>query len=282
MKLFRTIAVALITLGTTLPAFSGEVAVLRNGFSINFERKEIRGQITRLYLTGGFVDVPSAEIESFEQAPDDPPDVPAPPPGPNAASSASPAQAPAVQATAPSSQNPAATADLDQMIREASNRYRLDPDFVNSVIKAESNFHVRAVSPKGAQGLMQLMPATAAQLGVSDAFDPKANVEAGTAYLSFLLDLYHDDAVKALAAYNAGSRRVDQYHGVPPYMETREYVAKIVRDFNAKKMAQMKAGGVSSAQAAKPGAATHKTTTRKKSKRSQPQEAVVPKPQKPA
>ena len=109
-----------------------------------------------------------------------------------------------------------------------------------SVIRAESNFKPHAVSPKGARGLMQLMPSTAAQLGVADAFDPKANIEAGTAHLNSLLNLYHDDPVKALAAYNAGAHRVDQYHGVPPYRETRAYVSKIVRDFNAKKRAQMK------------------------------------------
>ncbi|MGH9571266.1 MAG: lytic transglycosylase domain-containing protein, partial [Candidatus Angelobacter sp.] len=116
----------------------------------------------------------------------------------------------------------------------------LDPDFVSSVIKAESNFKPHAVSRKGAKGLMQLMPQTAAQLGVKDPFDPRANVEAGTAFLSDLLDQYHDDPIKALAAYNAGAHRVHQYHGVPPFRETRAYVANIVRDFNARKRAQMK------------------------------------------
>jgi hypothetical protein len=293
MKLFRTIAVGLGVLAFALPAFSAEVAVLRNGFSINFERKEIKGDITRLYIGGGYVDVPSAEIESFEQAPDDPPDIPAASTqaSSSAASSAAtlnPASSavtvnpiPSVAAQPALTQSPNAPADLDQMVREASSRYRIDPDFVNSVIKAESNFKIHAVSPKGAQGLMQLMPATAAQLGVANAFDPKANVEAGTAYLSYLLDLYHDDAVKALAAYNAGAHRVDQYHGVPPYMETREYVAKIVRDFNAKKMAQRKAAGTSTATAGK-AVSGRKAATRKKPKRTQPQEAVVSKPQKPA
>ena len=151
-------------------------------------------------------------------------------------------------------------ADLDQLVREASARRQLDPDFVNSVIKAESNFKTRAVSPKGAQGLMQLMPGTAAQLGVSNAFDPKANVEAGTQYLSDLLDLYHDDPIKALAAYNAGTQRVEQYHGVPPYRETRTYIARIVHDFNAKKRAKM---GVSQVAANKAGTKTTKTATQK-------------------
>ena len=138
--------------------------------------------------------------------------------------------------------NPAAqNIDLDEVVREASSKNRLDPDFVSSVIKAESNFKTHAVSKKGALGLMQLMPSTAAQLGVADPFDPKANVEAGTAHLSALLDRYNNDPIKALAAYNAGAHRVKQYNGVPPYRETRAYINKIVRDFNAKKRAQMKA-----------------------------------------
>jgi soluble lytic murein transglycosylase-like protein len=109
------------------------------------------------------------------------------------------------------------------------------------VIKAESGFNVRAVSPKGAQGLMQLMPGTASQLGVPNAFDPQANVEGGTRYLRELLERYNFDLVKALAAYNAGPQRVEQFGGVPPYYETRAYVARIVKDFNKKKVAQGKA-----------------------------------------
>ncbi len=165
-------------------------------------------------------------------------------------------------------------ADLDQVVREASSRHQIDPDFVNSVIKAESNFQSRAVSRKGAQGLMQLMPGTASQLGVTNPFDPRANVEGGTAHLSQLLDLYHNDAVKALAAYNAGAHRVEQYHGVPPYWETRAYVARIVRDFNAKKRAQMKAA-TSSAGNVKP-------AKKKVSTPARPEEASVTKPPKPA
>jgi len=109
------------------------------------------------------------------------------------------------------------------------------------VIKAESGFNAHAVSPKGAQGLMQLMPGTASQLGVPNAFDPQANVEGGTKYLRELLERYNFDLVKALAAYNAGPQRVEQFGGVPPYYETRAYVARIVKDFNRKKAAQEKA-----------------------------------------
>ena len=133
--------------------------------------------------------------------------------------------------------------DLTQVVNEISGKYRLDPDLVNSVIKAESEFNPHAISPKGAQGLMQLMPGTASQLGVRNAFDPQANVDGGTKYLRELLEMYNFDLVKALAAYNAGPQRVERFGGVPPYYETRAYVAKIVRDFNKKKAAQEKAAG---------------------------------------
>jgi len=85
---------------------------------------------------------------------------------------------------------------------------------------------------------MQLMPQTASQLGVTNSFDPKANVDGGTKYLRELLEKYNYDVVKTLAAYNAGPQRVEQYHGVPPYYETRAYIARIIRDFNRKKLAE--------------------------------------------
>jgi len=124
------------------------------------------------------------------------------------------------------------------MVAGAGERHQIDPDFINSVIRAESGFHSNAVSKKGAQGLMQLMPGTASQLGVANSFDPNSNVEGGTKYLRELLEKYNYDPVKALAAYNAGSKRVDQYHGVPPYYETQAYIARIIRDYNQKKIAE--------------------------------------------
>ena len=238
-----------------LPCFAGEVAVLRNGFSIRHERREIVGDVTRLYVNpdgSSFVDVPTAEIEHFEAAPDEPPS--------SSRLSAStkkpvPTPAPFLRASQP---GPAAL-HLDDVVNSASGRYRLDPDLVNSVIKAESGFNVRAVSPKGAQGLMQLMPGTASSLGVSNAFDPEANVEGGTKYLRELLERYNFDLVKALAAYNAGPQRVEQFGGVPPYYETRVYVAKIVRDFNKKKAAQGKASAPQKSAAQPSTAKTHST-----------------------
>jgi hypothetical protein len=246
LKFVGWIALAL----AALPCFGGEVAVLRNGFSIRHERREVVGDTTRLYTTAdgsSFVDVPTAEIEHFEAAPE------------LAASGTSPVLAKDTRNGAPSaSVFPSASrfattssVDLNEVVNSASGRYRLDPDLVNSVIKAESGFNVRAVSPKGAQGLMQLMPGTASKLGVPNAFDPAANVEGGAKYLRELLERYNFDLVKALAAYNAGPQRVEQFGGVPPYYETRAYVARVVRDFNKKKEAQQKAASSSKTSAAK-------------------------------
>jgi hypothetical protein len=277
MKWFNPIGIALLMLAAQLSAYSAEVALLRNGFSIRFERKEQTGDVTRLFTNGGFIDVPSADIASFEK--EDTPELPAPPAvqqaSPTApAVGAKPAQ---VTAQAASTTMPALSrAELDQFVREISSRYQLDPDFVMSVIKAESNFQARAVSRKGAQGLMQLMPQTASQLGVTDPFNPKANVAGGTAFLNQLLEQYHNDPVKALAAYNAGAHRVEQYHGVPPYRETRAYIARIIRDFNAKKRAQMKPAPANAAK--NPSG----TKLKKQSTPAQPQEADVSKPAKPA
>jgi hypothetical protein len=236
------IAVLAMLAVAVLPCFAGEVAVLKNGFSIRHERREVVGATTRLYVTAdgsSFVDVPTADIEHYEAAPElqtvSTPSV----------ASASRPSLPANQARNGTTRNldafPRASAiDLNEAVNSASGRYRLDPDLVNSVIKAESGFNVRALSPKGAQGLMQLMPGTASQLGVPNAFDPQANIDGGTRYLRELLERYNFDLVKALAAYNAGPQRVEQFGGVPPYYETRRYVARIVKDFNKKKATQEK------------------------------------------
>ena len=130
--------------------------------------------------------------------------------------------------------------DIPTAVTAASDKHGIDADLLYSVIRAESGFNPHAVSNKGAQGLMQLMPGTANKLGVQDAFDTQSNVEGGTRYLRELLDRYHYDLAKALAAYNAGPQRVDQYHGIPPYRETRAYVARIIREYNKKKLQQLK------------------------------------------
>src|ERR1700756_196501 len=262
VHLSRYVAWIVTLVAAAIPCFAGEVAVLKNGFAIKHERREIVGELTRLYVSAdgsSFVDVPTDDIEHFEAAPEEP--VENPPFPQNVKDVAS--QSRSARQTAAFPARP--VTDLSQVVNEASGRYRLDPDLVNSVIKAESGFNVRAVSPKGAQGLMQLMPGTASQLGVPNAFDPQANVDGGAKYLRELLERYNFDMVKALAAYNAGPQRVEQFRGVPPFYETRAYVARIVRDFNKKKLAQGKAAAPQNNVAqkkggTKPGAAAKSTS----------------------
>ena len=121
------------------------------------------------------------------------------------------------------------------MLAHAGAVHNIDEDLLASVVRAESGGQVRAVSRTGAKGLMQLMPGTATAMGINDAFQPQQNVAGGTAYLDILLNRYHDNLSLALAAYNAGPAAVDKYHGIPPYRETREYVARVIREFNRRK-----------------------------------------------
>jgi len=256
----RVAFIALLALAG-LPCFAGEVAVLKNGFSIRHERREVVGDVTRLYTNAegsSYVDVPTAEIEHFEAAPELPAASRPPAAGSGLAASASSPSSPFNgSAKDPRGVPGRPRVDLAEVVNEASGRYQLDPDLVNSVIKAESGFNVRAVSRKGAQGLMQLMPGTASKLGVPNAFDAEANVEGGAKYLRELLERYNFDMVKALAAYNAGPQRVEQFGGVPPYYETRAYVARVVRDFNKKKTAQEKAAAAKGTNGKAPTAKGH-------------------------
>jgi hypothetical protein len=121
--------------------------------------------------------------------------------------------------------------NLDRIIFRAGGRHGIDPRFIHAVIWQESKYKPKAVSHAGAQGLMQLMPATARRFGCSDPHDEASNVEAGTRYLSWLLKRFNGDVKLALAGYNAGEGAVDKYHGVPPYNETRNYVRKIVANY---------------------------------------------------
>ncbi len=121
--------------------------------------------------------------------------------------------------------------DLDWIIYRAGQKAGVDPRFIHAVINQESKYNTKAVSPVGAQGLMQMMPATAERFGLKDPFDPAANVEAGTKYLKWLLKRFDGDVSLALAGYNAGEGAVDKYKGVPPYSETQNYVKKIVSKY---------------------------------------------------
>ncbi len=208
-------------------AAAADLAILRNGFSIRHDHRQVMGANTRLFFSAddsSFTDVPTDEITGYEK------DFSLPAPVDSPTPVAVPALAEPAKPALP----------LNEVVDTASATFHLDPDLVNSVIHAESGFNPRAVSPKGASGLMQLMPSTANHLGVSNIFDPQANVTGGSRYLRELLERYNFDLLKALAAYNAGPERVEQYRGIPPFRETRAYVARIIHEYNKKKTAQEK------------------------------------------
>jgi hypothetical protein len=196
--------------------FAGETATLRNGFTIHYQRREMRGEVARLYLlesADSFVDVPADDIVEIE-------------------TDTTPPAAPKAK---PQTGRPAHPINLDEALSAASTRYKVSPDLLRSVIRVESGFNPNARSVKGAQGLMQLMPETAARMGVRDAMDPAENLAGGARFLGELLGRYKNDLPLALAAYNAGPERVEQYHGVPPYPETIAYVMRVLRGLELEK-----------------------------------------------
>jgi soluble lytic murein transglycosylase-like protein len=192
-----------------IPAFAGEYAVFASGSRIHVDRHESSEEILRLYAGGGFTEVPAASVVRFEAD-----DYVAPPPVPVEAKPIAPAH----------------PADPKALLRDAAARYVLPPAFVESVAKVESALKTDAVSPKGAIGVMQLMPATARSLA-ADPNDPEQNIDAGTRLLRELLIKYDGDVAKALAAYNAGPAAVDRYQGIPPFAETQSYVDKVIQNY---------------------------------------------------
>jgi soluble lytic murein transglycosylase-like protein len=123
--------------------------------------------------------------------------------------------------------------DLRTMVDRIASEQGVETSLVHSVIRAESNYNPNAVSPKGAQGLMQLIPATARRFGVSDSFNAAENILGGVRYLHFLLDYYQGDYAKTIAAYNAGESNVDKYKGIPPFPETRNYVYQVAKNLKS-------------------------------------------------
>jgi soluble lytic murein transglycosylase-like protein len=117
--------------------------------------------------------------------------------------------------------------EIDGLLEQTASRFKVDPDLVRAIVRVESDYDPKAVSRKGAMGLMQLVPATAQRFGVENPFDPKQNLEGGVNYLKYLLELFRGDLGLSLAAYNAGEHSVQRYGGIPAFAETRDYVRKV-------------------------------------------------------
>lgn len=216
-KLFEcTGAVLLLAAGVQ----AGERVVLTSGFEMHADRHEVDGDVVRVYCASGVSELPKTLIAEYRVE-----EYTAPPPV-------------VLKAEVAATPTPTAQKMLDarELIRAIVAKHKLPKELeplVASVIRQESGFHANALSPKGAIGFMQLMPATARQLG-ADPHDPAQNIEAGTEYLTALLTKYEhndDQVLRALAAYNAGPSAVDKYNGVPPYRETRDYVRRVVKNY---------------------------------------------------
>ena len=191
-------AAFLIALFAAQPA-KADYAVLRSGQRLHITGWQNLGDTVRLDLAGGSVTIPAADLDRIEPE----------------------------ELFGESAQREA-DVPYSAQIRNAAHTYGLDPALVASVIAVESNFNSRAVSKKSALGLMQLLPETAAQMAVRNAFDPVENIDGGTRYLKQLLDRYDQNLALALAAYNAGPKRVDFYRGIPPLAETRSYISRVI------------------------------------------------------
>jgi soluble lytic murein transglycosylase-like protein len=201
----RTIALGLTLLGFANLS-SAEIALLSSGLTMKLESHRVEGETVVLALEGGGeIGVPRSAVRGF--VPDEV----------------------VVEMSVPGE------GGLRALAAKVALRHGLDPDLVLAVVGVESAFRPEAVSPKGAQGLMQLMPDTAAALGVEDALDPATNLDAGVRHLGSLLTLYGGDVARALAAYNAGEGAVARHGGIPPYRETRAYVRRVLERYRESK-----------------------------------------------
>ncbi len=200
-------------LAITCSATAGEYVVLSTGFSIHAESHTIDGDVIHLQTSQGAIEFPASAVTAIEK---EECTTPAPP---------------AAQPISNAPEKPELTPQ--QLITRAAVQAGLPPELVHSIARAESAYHPDAISPKGAIGLMQLMPNTAAGLNANP-YDPAQNAEAGARYLRELLLKYESDphqVLKAIAAYNAGPAAVDKYKGIPPYAETIEYVRRVLKEY---------------------------------------------------
>jgi len=203
----RHLAIFGLLLVAIAPGLRAEYFVLRSGQRLNVTGYQRIGDNYRLQMNGGTVDVPVEQVVAIE-----PEEIFTP--------------LPPVEV----SKEP-----FGDLISAAAKRYSIDADLITSVIAAESNFDPKAISRRNARGLMQLLPVTAASLGVKDIFDPAENIDAGTRYLRDLLQLYKNDLALTLAAYNAGPDRVQHYGRVPPFAETITYVRRVKQTYAQRK-----------------------------------------------
>jgi hypothetical protein len=189
------------------PASRGEFVVLRSGQRLSVTGYQLAGDKYRLQMAGGSVEIAADDVVAIEPE----------------------------EVFAPVPRKPSATPPYHDLVEAAATRYHVDADLISSVMAAESNFNPQARSRRDARGLMQLIPQTAARMGVQNIYDPRENIDAGTRYLRELLLKYNNDLVLALAAYNAGPDRVQQYGRVPPFAETISYVRRVKRDYEKSK-----------------------------------------------
>lgn len=234
MRLTRFALLALVV-ALMASAARAEYIVLRSGQRLAVTGYQLIGDKYRLQMSGGSVEVAASDVVAIE-----------------------PEEIFAAVPIVEVSKEP-----FGDLIQAAAKRYAVDADLITSVIAAESNFDPKATSPRNARGLMQLLPSTAAELGVKDIYDPQQNIDAGTRYLSSLLQLYKNDLALALAAYNAGPERVQFYGGrVPPFAETTSYVKRVKHTYDQRKATPPAAPAAITSYGNAAAAAKHSTEAR--------------------
>jgi soluble lytic murein transglycosylase-like protein len=205
-------AALLLSLAFGAREMRAEYVVLKNGQRLTVTSYQLNGDKYQLQMAGGAVEIPAGEVVAIEPE----------------------------EIFTPIAAKPVVKPPYRELVEAAAAHYKVDADLIASVIAAESNFDPKAVSRKKARGLMQLMPETAARLGVRNIEDPKENIDAGTRYLRELLQKYNNNLVLALAAYNAGPERIERYGRVPPFAETISYVRRVKRGYENNKSDTLK------------------------------------------